>query len=303
MLFTQVDSFLEHLRVEKSASRMTLVSYKSDLNQCFAFLADKNGITIQNVNSDYLNHKSVREYLTYLQQQGLSRATMSRKLAALRSFVKYLCRENILPNNPIAAVSTPRQDKKLPRFLYPTEVEMLLNAPNKSTPAGKRDVAILEVLYACGLRVSELVGADLDDINWEEELIKVRGKGNKERIVPIGKQARQAVQDYINHGRLALARKASPSSPAIFLNKSGQRISQRSIRNIIDKYMEEIALNQAISPHTLRHSFATHMLNNGADLRSVQELLGHIKLSTTQIYTHLTRDNLKTIYNDTHPRR
>lgn len=303
MLFTYVDSFLEHLRVEKSASRMTLVSYKSDLNQCFSFLADSHGIAIQNVNSEYLNHKSVREYLSFLQQQGLSRATMSRKLAALRSFVKYLCRENVLPNNPIAAVSTPRQDKKLPRFLYPTEVEMLLNAPNKSTPAGKRDVAILEVLYGCGLRVSELVGADLDDISWEEELIKVRGKGNKERIVPIGKQARQALQYYINLGRPVLGRKARQPSQAVFLNKSGDRISSRSIRNIVDKYMEEIAATQSISPHTLRHSFATHMLNNGADLRSVQELLGHIKLSTTQIYTHLTRDNLKTIYNDTHPRR
>ncbi len=303
MLFTYIDSFLEHLRVEKSASRMTLVSYKSDLNQCFSFLADNNGIAIKNVTSDNLNHKSIREYLSFLQQQGLSRATMSRKLAALRSFVKYLCRENVLPNNPIAAVSTPRQDKKLPRFLYPAEVELLLNAPDQSTPAGKRDTAILEVLYACGLRVSELVGADLDDINWDEELIKVRGKGNKERIVPIGKQARQALHNYINLGRPIMARKSSHTSQAIFLNKSGQRISSRSIRNIIDKYMEEIALNQAISPHTLRHSFATHMLNNGADLRSVQELLGHIKLSTTQIYTHLTRDNLKAIYNDTHPRR
>lgn len=303
MLFTYVDGFLEHLRVEKSASRMTLVSYKSDLNQCFAFLADNYGVAIKNVNSDCLNHKSIREYLSYLQQRGLSRATISRKLAALRSFVKYLCRENVLPNNPIAAVSTPRQDKKLPRFLYPVEVEMLLNAPDKSTPAGKRDIAILEVLYACGLRVSELVGADLDDLNWDEELVKVRGKGNKERIVPIGKQAQAALQGYIGQGRPVLAKKASTANQAIFLNKSGQRISQRSIRNIIDKYMEEIAVNQSISPHTLRHSFATHMLNNGADLRSVQELLGHIKLSTTQIYTHLTRDNLKTIYNNTHPRR
>jgi len=303
MLFTYVDSFLEHLRVEKSASRMTLVSYKSDLNQCFNFLADNYGTTIQNVNADYLNHKSVREYLSYLQQQGLSRATMSRKLAALRSFVKYLCRENILPHNPIAAVSTPRQDKKLPRFLYPPEVDMLLSAPDQSTLAGKRDKAILEVLYACGLRVSELVGADLDDINWDEQLIKVRGKGNKERIVPIGSQARLALLTYINESRPKFAQKSSAVNTAIFLNKSGQRLSQRSIRNIIDKYVEQTAVNQSISPHTLRHSFATHMLNNGADLRSVQELLGHIKLSTTQIYTHLTRDNLKTIYNDTHPRR
>jgi len=303
MLFSYVDSFLEHLRVEKSASRMTLVSYKSDLNQCFAFLADHNGVAVQSISTEYLNHKSVRDYLSYLQQQGLSRATMSRKLAALRSFVRYLCRENILQHNPIAAVSTPRQDKKLPRFLYPVEVEMLLNAPDKSTPAGKRDTAILEVLYACGLRVSELVGADLDDLNWDEELIKVRGKGNKERIVPIGQQARQALLNYINQGRPALARKAKSPTSAIFLNKSGQRISQRSIRNIIDKYMEETAVNQAISPHTLRHSFATHMLNNGADLRSVQELLGHVKLSTTQIYTHLTRDSLQNIYNENHPRR
>ncbi len=303
MLFAQVDYFLEHLRVEKSASRMTLISYKSDLTQCFSFLARNNGVTVDKLAGEALNHKSVREYLSYLQQQGLSRATMARKLAALRSFVKYLCRENILPGNPIAAVSTPRQDKKLPRFLYPLEVELLMNAPDISLPAGKRDRALLETLYATGLRVSELVGIDVNDLNWDEELVKVRGKGNKERIVPIGRQAKQALKAYINESRLLLARKNENPNTALFLNKYGQRLSQRSVRNIINKYVEEIALNQKISPHTLRHSFATHMLNNGADLRSVQELLGHVKLSTTQIYTHLTRDSIKDIYNDTHPRR
>jgi len=303
MLFKHIDSFLDHMRVEKSASSLTLVSYRSDLSQFFSFMADKYETPREEIPSELFNHKSVREYLAYLQQQGLSRATMARKLAALRSFVRYLCRENVLSGNPIAAVATPKQDKKLPRFLYPVEIEMLITAPDITSTAGKRDRAVLETLYATGIRVSELVGIDLKDIDLANAVVKVRGKGNKERIVPLGRKSLESLTVYINDARIVFARKASENSNALFLNKYGKRLSDRSIRNILNKYVEEVALNQKVNPHMLRHSFATHLLNNGADLRSVQELLGHVKLSTTQIYTHLTRENIKNVHNETHPRR
>lgn len=303
MLFKHIDGFLDHMRVEKSASSLTLISYRTDLSQFFTFMADKYGTPREEISNELFNHKSVREYLMFLQQQGLSRATMARKLASLRSFVRYLCRENILPGNPIAAVATPKQDKKLPRFLYPVEIEMLISAPDMTSTAGKRDRAILETLYATGIRVSELVGIDLKDIDLANAIVKVKGKGNKERIVPLGRKARESLAIYMNESRNNFARKALEGSNALFLNKYGKRLSERSIRNILNKYVEQVALNQKVNPHMLRHSFATHLLNNGADLRSVQELLGHVKLSTTQIYTHLTRENIKNIHNKTHPRR
>lgn len=303
MLFKHIDGFLDHMRVEKSASSLTLISYRTDLSQFFTFMADKYGTPREEISNELFNHKSVREYLMFLQQQGLSRATMARKLASLRSFVRYLCRENILPGNPIAAVATPKQDKKLPRFLYPVEIEMLISAPDMTSTAGKRDRAILETLYATGIRVSELVGIDLKDIDLANAIVKVKGKGNKERIVPLGRKARESLAIYMNESRNNFARKALEGSNALFLNKYGKRLSERSIRNILNKYVEQVALNQKVNPHMLRHSFATHLLNNGADLRSVQELLGHVKLSTTQIYTHLTRENIKNIHNETHPRR
>lgn len=303
MLIQHVEGFLTHLRVEKSASGLTITGYKTDLNQFFSFISVQYKIPVEEVSRELLNHRNVREYLAFLQVNGLSRSTTARKLASLRSFVKYLCREGVLEGNPIAAVATPKQDKRLPKFLYPREIELLINAPDISTPNGTRDKTILETLYATGLRVSELVGMDIKDIDFGEQIIKVRGKGNKERIVPFGSKAREALINYIETGRNKLLQNNGDSCQALFLNKYGNRLSQRSVRNILNKYVEDVALNQKISPHTLRHTFATHLLNGGSDLRTVQELLGHVKLSTTQIYTHLTRDNIKTIHNETHPRR
>lgn len=302
MLFSHIEGFLNHLRIEKSASALTIVSYRTDLHQFFDFLAGLSDIPREEIPDKALNHKSVREYLAAMQDDGLSRSTMARKLAALRSFVKYLCRENILAGNPIAAVSTPRQEKKLPRFLYPVEVEVLLTAPDVSKPVGKRDRAILETLYCTGVRVSELVGMNLADFDPDKDFTMVEGKGSKERLVPIGSRAREALQVYIDFSRPSLLKNNKPTD-ALFINKYGTRLSTRSVRKIINKYVEQAALNQKVSPHTLRHSFATHLLNAGADLRSVQELLGHVKLSTTQIYTHLTRDDIQRIYNQSHPRR
>ena len=303
MLVKHVEDFLAYLRVEKSASPLTLISYKTDLDQFLDLLAgyykmDKNDIPVTGI-----DHLTAREFISQMHKHYLSRATIARKLAALRSFVKYLCRENILEGNPIANISTPKQEKRLPRFLYPMETRLLMEAPDTGKPAGLRDKAILETLYAAGVRVSELVGINIADLDLNEQWILIRGKGNKERLAPLGTKSQQALLDYIRRGRPYLLAKGDRALDALFLNKSGTRLSARSVRNIINKYVEQLALNQKVSPHTLRHSFATHLLNNGADLRSVQELLGHVKLSTTQIYTHLTKDRIKTIHEENHPRR
>lgn len=302
MFAKHLDDFFNHLLIEKNASNLTISGYKNDIHQFISFVADKYQVAWEDLEDQYVNHKTTRDYLAYLQSNGLSRATMARKLAALRSYTKYLCREGILDSNPIAAVSTPKQDKRLPKFLYPPEIHMLMEAPDITTTLGSRDRAIMETLYAAGLRVSELVGMDIEDMDFEEEMIKVMGKGSKERILPLGREAKKSLLHYMNHRARHLSRHKK-SSPAVFLNKYAERLSARSVRNIINKYMQQAALTQQISPHTMRHSFATHLLNAGADLRSVQELLGHVKLSTTQIYTHLTRENIKQIHKNSLPRR
>lgn len=302
MLFQHVDGFLNHLRVEKNASGMTIVSYRTDLTQFFEFLSEFNSLPRERVSKDLFNHKSVRDYLTHLQNNGFSRSTMARKLATLRSFVRYLCREEVLEGNPIAAVATPKQEKRLPRFLYPQEIETLINAPDTNRASGLRDQAILEMLYATGIRVSELVSLNLNNIDTENGCVKVLGKGDKERIVPMGKKACLAMDKYLP-ARKKIIKKDPNLETAVFLNKFGQRLTARSVRNIINKYVQQVALNQKVSPHTLRHTFATHLLNGGADLRSVQELLGHVKLSTTQVYTHVTKERIKSVHDKNHPRR
>jgi len=303
LLFQHVEGFLEHLQVEKNASEMTIVSYRTDLIQFFDFISDKYSVSRDEVTEEMVIHKSVREYLSYLQLRGFSRSTMARKLATLRSFVRYLCREGVLQGNPIAAVSTPKQEKKLPRFLYPMEIELLLDAPDISKAGGIRDKAILELLYATGIRVSELVSLDIQNVDTEEGYIKVTGKGNKERIVPMGKNASLSLKMYYPMRTKDLRKGSNDNETAVFLNKFGQRLTARSVRNIINKYVQQVAINQKVSPHTLRHTFATHLLNGGADLRSVQEFLGHVKLSTTQIYTHVTNERIKSVHDKKHPRR
>jgi len=301
VLFQHIDGFLNHLRVEKNASGMTIVSYRTDLNQFFEFLSRLNSLPPEKVSVESFNHKSVRDYLTHLQNNGISRATMARKLATLRSFVKYLCREEVLKGNPIAAVATPKQEKKLPRFLYPQEIQTLIEAPDTGRVSGLRDQAILELLYATGIRVSELVALNINDVDTKNGFIKVIGKGDKERIIPMGKKACLAMDRYLQ-ARDKIIRKNRNAETAVFLNKFGQRLTARSIRNIINKCVQQVALNQKVSPHTLRHTFATHLLDGGADIRSVQELLGHVKLSTTQIYTHVTKDRIKNVHGRNHPR-
>jgi len=243
----------------------------------------------------------VKSFLSFLGTQSYSKSTVARKLATLRSFYKFCLRRGYVLMHPLAAIRTPKQEKRLPKYLELDQITKLLGTPDHNTLLGARDRAILEVLFSTGVRVSELVDLNFVDIDFEGQLIRVRGKGKKQRATPIGVTAIGALRKYLELRR-ADARAAGFDQNALFVNKHGQRLSTRSVRRKLDKYLAEAGLDPNISPHTLRHSFATHMLNNGADLRSVQELLGHQSLSTTQVYTHLTTPRLKQAYDDAHPR-
>ncbi|RYD06593.1 hypothetical protein N752_02690 [Desulforamulus aquiferis] len=245
-----------------------------------------------------IDSKLFRQFLAFLKQKDLSRASIARRLAAWRSFFKHLYREGILMGSPIAKMVNPKQEKRLPRFLYQEDTKRLIEAPD-STPLGIRDKALLEMLYATGIRVSELVSMDLSNMELDRGFIKVWGKGSRERLIPIHDQAIYTMEVYLSKSRPLLAK---IDCPAVFVNYKGSRLSDRSIRKIVTKYCQLINLKNRISPHDIRHSFATHLLDNGADLRSVQELLGHISLSSTQIYTHITKQKLKKVYRLAHPR-
>ena len=237
-----------------------------------------------------------------LNEKQYSKVTVARKLATLRSFYKFLVKRNQISSNPVGVLRTPKQEKKLPRFLEYEEVRKLLETPPVNNWLGARDRAIFETLYSTGIRVSELVGLNMDDIDFLGEAVHVRGKGKKERIAPIGSSALQAIQHYLEFRSKREQSNSNFDPKVLFVNKHGRRLSTRSVRRKMDKYLKLAGLDPSISPHTLRHSFATHMLNNGADLRSIQELLGHQSLSTTQIYTHLKTSQLKEVYQSTHPR-
>jgi len=242
----------------------------------------------------------IRAFLSFLNEREYSKATAARKLATLRSFYKFCLRRNYIQSNPVITIRTPKQEKRLPKFLDIEQVQKLLCTPDETTLLGTRDRAILETLYSTGVRVSELVALNISDLDPSGQL-RVRGKGRKERVSPIGPTAMAAIKRYIDM-RSNDPRSANFDQEAMFVNKHGQRLSTRSVRRKLDKYLAMSGLDPSISPHTLRHTFATHMLNNGADLRSVQELLGHQSLSTTQVYTHVTTAQLKKDYDDSHPR-
>lgn len=294
-----LEMLLVYLKVEKNASPQTIAAYQTDLVQFQSFLAGEVGNEAEDISVGQIDPKHVRRYLGILNEAGTKRTSMARKLAALRTLCKYLCREQILPQNPLIRVSSPKLGRYLPRFLYPDQVRLLLESPDPGDPAGARDRAILETLYASGLRVSELTNLDLADLELELGYIRAYGKGAKERLVPAGSFALSALKRYL---AVRESFQPKPEEEAVFLNKHGGRLTARSVRRLVDKYVEIAALNGQISPHTLRHSFATHLLDGGADLRTVQELLGHVNLSSTQIYTHVTKARLKEVYNRFHPR-
>ena len=245
---------------------------------------------------------TIREFLAYLYGQNYTKSTTARKLATLRSFYKFLIRRGLVSVNPLSTIRTPKQDKRLPKCLDLEQVQKLLDAPGDGDLLAARDKAMLEVLYSSGIRVSELVDLEMADMDLQEGVLRVRGKGRKDRLTPIGSQAIKALQQLLRAAQRRPQAASSQTAGRVFLNKHGQSLSTRSVRRKLDKYLVQAGLDPGISPHTLRHSFATHLLNNGADLRSVQELLGHQSLSTTQIYTHLSTGRMKDAYDGAHPR-
>ncbi|MDD5019190.1 MAG: tyrosine recombinase XerC [Candidatus Omnitrophica bacterium] len=281
-----IEKFLRYLEVEKNASSHTIGNYKADLREFGVFLKDA---PVESV--DYL---TIRRFLAHLKERNLTARSTARKLSSLRSFFRFLVKDGYLKVNPTDAVSSPKQEKTLPKFLTEGEAVSLIEAPDETTVLGSRDRAMLETLYSTGMRISELVGLKEDDVDFIGGTVKVYGKGKKERLLPIGDRALKAIRNYL--------KKRHTASRFIFLNKNKKALGARGFRKVLNKYVLKASLKEHISPHTLRHSFATHLLNRGADLRSVQELLGHANLSTTQIYTHLTTEKLKSVYEKAHPR-
>jgi integrase/recombinase XerC len=290
-----LDGFLLYLRDIRNASPHTLRNYSADVT---AFLDYLQRIS-PSYELKYVDRATVRSYLTQLHVARKSKATMQRKLSALKSFFRYLTREGHLEQNVLAAVRGPKCEQRLPGFLDTDEVVRLVEAPDRSNLLGLRDRAILELLYSTGIRVSELVGLNIEDVDVIGEVAKVRGKGKKQRIAPMGRQAAVALSDYLNSPD---RRKGNAPRDAVFLNRSGGRLTTRSVARLIGKYVRQTALKTGVSPHTLRHTFATHLLNAGADLRSIQELLGHKSLATTVIYTHVSTEKMQEVYTKSHPR-
>jgi tyrosine recombinase XerC len=278
--------FLQKLGVEKNYSPHTLLNYRLDLEEFFTFFGSDDVKAV--------DYPALRRFLAELRAKERKPRSVARKLSALRSFFRFLQRTGVVDRNPAALVQTPKLDKVLPHFLSEEDAVRLMESPDQGRIADLRDKAIFETLYSSGIRVSELTGLSLEDVDLIGNILKVFGKGKKQRIVPVGDKACEALRAYLD---------ARPGkSTAVFLNRSGGRLTSRSVRDIINRHIARQAMAQKVHPHMLRHSFATHLLDHGADLRSVQELLGHVNLSTTQIYTHLTTDRLKSVYQKAHPR-
>jgi integrase/recombinase XerC len=290
--------FLRHLGLEKNASAHTVKSYREDLTQAVGFFREKAGAGVR---PDQVSTRLLRSFLAWLHDQGYARTTISRRIAAVRSWCRFLCRQGTLQKNPADGLRGPKLDRRLPHFLNKTDVQRLLAAPPADSALGLRDRALLETLYSAGLRVSELVGLELGDVDLAEGVATVRGKGRKERLALIGDAARRATADWLD-ARAALLDGIGRRSEAVFLNKSGTRLSTRSVGRLLVKYLRRTGLDPRTTPHTLRHTFATHMLDAGADIRGVQELLGHKNLTTTQIYTHVSTQRLQDSYRKSHPR-
>lgn len=287
-----LDLFIDHLRLTKRASEATLRGYSSDILALLEFAND----------STQIDQLILRRYLAHLQKNGCAKSTIARKTAAFRAFFKFLVKHDIIDTDPTEGMRSPKQSRRLPKVISEDMMQALLQAPDPSTPLGIRDRAILETLYATGLRVSELLSLKITDIRPGIDEISVIGKRDKERIVLIGSKALAAVAEYMTSVRPLLVVKSKKPTDALFLGHRGTAMVPSSIQRIVDKYVESVSWSLKISPHTLRHTFATHLMDHGADLRSIQELLGHENVTTTQIYTHVSRERLKEVYDRTHPR-
>lgn len=293
--------FLEHLGMERNFSPHTILAYTRDLGQFTQFVRMQLGE--DSVTPDRIDKSMIRGFLGHVHRQGYSKRTVARQFAAIRSWFHYLCREGLLSVNPTLYLATPKWDRRLPRFLDRTQIELLLSLPDRTQVLGLRNAAILELLYSTGMRLGELVGLDIRSVDEADERVRIRGKGNKERIVPLGGEALTALRAYLAR-RPALLRQAGSSTnrePALFVNRFGRRLSGRGVQTLLACYGARIG-QTSLSPHTLRHTAATHLLDAGADLVAVKELLGHERLSTTQIYTHVALDRLKRTYEKAHPR-
>ncbi len=292
-----IDGFLRYLKIERNASELTLKSYSEDFRSLFDYLEDRCGGA---TGVDQLDIATLRGYVAYLHECQYAKTTIARRLACLRSFLRYCQREGLIASNPAKALRTPRTGRKLPHFLTTEQIAQLLEAPPANEPEGLRDRAILETMYSAGLRVAELVGLNIDHWDRDANVLRVYGKGKKERIAPVGRHAAKALLRW-----LEVRRPADNAGPddraAVFLNRFGTRITTRSIGRMLEKYLKETGLDRQTSPHTLRHTFATHLLDGGADLRAVQEMLGHKSLTTTQIYTHVSTQRLRDTYESAHP--
>lgn len=291
----ELGQFLDFLQHEKNSSPHTIASYKRDLSQLAGYLEEKK------VGLKKIDVVVLRGFLARLHETKNKKSTVARKLAAIRSFLQFCMNKKWLEDNPAKNVATPKQERHVPSFLSEDEMAKFLDLPRSDNPLDLRDKAMLELLYATGLRVSELVGANLDDLNFSERLIRVRGKGKKERIVPFGRKAEESLALYIRVR--PKINKGEIEGDAVFLNFRGERLTSRSVERIVEKYLQLTAIQREISPHSLRHSFASHLLSRGADLRMIQELLGHESLSTTQKYTHLDLKHLLEVYKKSHPRK
>ena len=294
----QLERFMVYLDVEKSASPLTLQSYRQDITQFLSLVFAGEGPVRE------ATHHMLRRYLAWLKENDYARSSAARKLSAVRSFLSFLLREGDLEGGTWSNVSTPRQEKRLPQFFYYHEVEALLEAPDCGTLLGYRDRTMLELLYAGGLRVGELTGLETTSLDLEERLVRVTGKGRKERIVPVGRIAAAYLKEYLGRVRPLLLAAAGEEGKTgrLLINHRGGPLSDRGVRYIFEKYIRKVSHKMGLSPHSLRHSFATHLLEQGADLRVLQELLGHASVSTTQVYTHITRGHLWDVYHRAHPR-
>jgi len=291
---SSVTAFLTHLKIERQASEHTVRSYEHDLRLYCRYLVETPG---EGADPRAVDPRRLRRYSAWLTGQGFAASTVARRLASLRSYFRYLRRQGMVGSDPSVGLRNPKQPRRLPRLLRVEEVICLLDAVPTDTPPGVRDRAMLETLYGGGLRVSELVGLNLDDLDFDQELVRVRGKGRRERLSPIGQMAVSCLGRWVT-----LRRPKYPQEKAIFLNQRGTRLTTRSVGRLLETHLRRAGLLKSASPHTLRHSFATHLLDRGADLRSVQELLGHRNLTTTQIYTHVTQERLLDTYHEAHPR-
>lgn len=291
------DAFLHHMEAVKGASVHTVKAYAEDLSQFIEFAA-MHGVTDVHAVDPAL----LRSFLIHLQSLGLARASRARKTATLRSFFSYLAKQSLLARSPAAGLRSIKTERRLPKYLRADEMEALLASPDAGTALGLRDRALLETLYASGMRAGELVTLSIIDVDYDEGVIRVIGKGDKERVTLLGRQAVFALQRYIRKGRPELVLKAAEDSGALFVNRYGGRLSDRGVRKLFDRYCAAASTHLKITPHVMRHSFATHLLSNGADLRLIQELLGHASVATTQMYTHVSTERLQEVYEKAHPR-